>query len=122
VLTSHLDRRGFPHNVFAELLTEGGLVALFWFLALLAAAFRPLSLDRLRQDPQALCAVMLFACTLLNAMVSGDIPDNRALFMMIGVLAMIAVRKPVDKSVTRAVAQQGLATAKDLRLDTQFSR
>ena len=46
----------------------------------------------MRQDSQALCAVMLFLGALTNAMTSGDLPGNRAVFMMLGVLALFAVR------------------------------
>jgi O-antigen ligase len=92
LLTGHRDLVQYPHNLFTELLVETGLVGLVLFLALLGAALRPVSLDRLRQDPQALCAMMLFANTFFNAMVTGDLPGNRAMFMMIGVLALFAVR------------------------------
>jgi O-antigen ligase len=85
--------RAHPHNLFAELAVEGGLVALGLFFALLATVLRPASFERMRRDPQALCAMMLFACTFLNAMVSGDLPGNRAMFMMLGVLALFAVRR-----------------------------
>jgi O-antigen ligase len=95
-----------PHNLFAELQVEGGLVAVALFLVVLGVTFRPASFARLRSDPQALCAVMLFANTFLNAMVSADLPGNRAVFLMIGVLALLAVRPsgaavPVSHEVAR---------------------
>jgi hypothetical protein len=62
------------------------------FVALVGAAFRGISFERLRRDPQALCATMLFVNGFLNAMVSGDLPGNRAMFMLIGVLALFATR------------------------------
>jgi O-antigen ligase len=91
-LVGRSDVPRYPHNLFVELLVEGGLVALGLFLALLGAAFRPVSLERLRRDPQALCVMLLFLNTFLNAMVSGDLPGNRAMFMLIGLLALFAVR------------------------------
>jgi O-antigen ligase len=95
------DRQNYPHNLFLEILAENGVVGLVLFLALLGAALRPVSLERLRCDPQALCAMMLFTSTLSNAMTSGDLPNNRAVFLMVGVLALCAVRPirtaaPVD--------------------------
>jgi hypothetical protein len=57
-----------------------------------ATALRGVSFERLRRDPQAVCAVMLFANGLLNAMLSADLPGNRAMFLTIGVLALLAVR------------------------------
>ena len=92
LLTGSADAPHYPHNVFAELLVEGGAVALVLFLMLLGVAIRPVTLERLRQDPQALCAMMLFANTFLNAMMSGDLPGNRAMFLMIGMLALFALR------------------------------
>jgi hypothetical protein len=61
-------------------------------LALLWVALRRGSFERLRCDPQALCAMMLFAAALLGAMTSSDLPGNRLMFMMLGVLALFAMR------------------------------
>ncbi len=73
-------------------MAETGLVGLILFLALLGVTLRPLSLERLRRDAQALCAVMLLANAVLNAMTTGDLPGNRVMFLMLGVLALLAVR------------------------------
>ena len=35
---------------------------------------------------------MLFVSALSNAMTTGDLPGNRAMFLMLGVLALFAVR------------------------------
>jgi O-antigen ligase len=92
VLVGRPDQTSYPHNMFLELLVENGIVGLILFLAVLAVGLRPVSLARLRGDPQALCAVMLFLGTLTNAMTSGDLPANRYVFLMLGVLALFAVR------------------------------
>jgi O-antigen ligase len=92
VLVGRPDQQSYPHNLFLELLVENGIVGLILFLAVLAVGLRPVSLARMRRDPQALCAVMLFLGALTNAMTSGDLPGNRAVFMMLGVLALFAVR------------------------------
>ena len=92
LLTGGRDLPWHPHNLFAELMVEGGLIAVGLFLLLLVTAFRSASFERLRGEPQTLCAVMLFVNSFLNAMVTGDLPGNRALFMMLGVLALFAVR------------------------------
>jgi O-antigen ligase len=92
LLVGRPDQTSYPHNLFLELLVENGIVGLILFLAVLAVGLRPVSLARLRRDPQALCAVMLFLGALTNAMTSGDLPGNRAVFMMLGVLALFAVR------------------------------
>ena len=104
LLTGWPDVKIHPHNAFLELLSENGLIGLGLFLALLATALRPISLEQLRSDPQALCAIMLFASTFLNAMVTSDLPGNRAMFMMLGVLALFAIRSPVHRSQRHPVS------------------
>jgi O-antigen ligase len=96
------DEKNYPHNLFVELLAENGLVGLFLFLSLLWVALRPVTIDRLRRDPQALCAMMLFTCTFLGAMTSGDLPTARAMFMMLGVLALVAIRPSGDAAPSEA--------------------
>jgi hypothetical protein len=90
-------------------------------------AFRPVSFERLRRDPQALCALILFVNALLNAMTTGDLPDNRPMFMMIGMLALFAIRPvrsagplgqlaaPLDLSMARRHAALALAPTSDGR-------
>jgi O-antigen ligase len=92
LLIGRPDQTSYPHNLFLELSVETGIVGLILFFVVVGAALRPVSLDRMRRDPQALCAMMLFANALLNAMTTADLPSNRAVFMMLGVLAMFAVR------------------------------
>jgi len=93
VLAGYGDEKNYPHNLILELLAENGVVGLILFLGLVAVAIRPASFERLRRDPQALCAMMLFAYAFLNAMTSSDLPGNRLMFMMLGVLALVAIRR-----------------------------
>jgi O-antigen ligase len=119
VATGRPDRIHYPHNVVAELLVEGGMVALILFVVLVATALRGVSFERLRHDPQAVCAVMLFANGLLNAMLSADLPGNRAMFLTIGVLALLAVRPgiaptpvaPPSEAVARSWSRRWRAPA-----------
>ena len=106
LLTGRPDIPIYPHNLFMELLVEGGLIALTLFCALLGTVLRPASFARMRRDPQALCATMLFANTFFNAMTTGDLADNRPIFMMIGVLALFAVR-PVATATTAVALDRG---------------
>ncbi|MGH6898965.1 MAG: O-antigen ligase family protein, partial [Geminicoccaceae bacterium] len=99
------DRPSYPHNLFLELLAESGLVGLILFLALVGVAFRPVSFERLRRDPQALCAMMLFANALLNAMTTADLVGNRSVFMMLGVLALFGFRSVRISAPAKALRQ-----------------
>ena len=105
MLAGYGDQRNYPHNLFLEVVAENGLVGLILFLALLWVALMPVSLERLRRDPQALCAMLLFANALLNAMTTGDLPGNRTVFMMLGLLAMTAIR-PVGAGAPAAAPRQ----------------
>jgi O-antigen ligase len=130
VLAGYGDERNYPHNLFLELAAENGLVGLILFFMLLRVAFRPVSLERLRRDPQALCVLILFVNALLNAMTTGDLPDNRPMFMMIGMLALFAIRPvraaapagtlgepaaPLDLAMARGHAALALAPITDRR-------
>jgi O-antigen ligase len=115
LLTGRGDRTIYPHNLFLELGSENGLVGVLLFLALLWVALRPVSVARLRRDPQALCALMVFTNLFLISMEASDLPGSRAMFMMLGVLALFAIRPvgaaraklprqpapPVELSMTR---------------------
>jgi O-antigen ligase len=92
VLTGRGDRTMYPHNLFLEIGAESGLVGVVLFLVLLGVALGPVSFERLRRDPQALCALMLFSNALLITMAATDLPGARVMFMMLGVLALFAIR------------------------------
>lgn len=78
----------YPHNIVLEVLVELGLVGLVLLLVTFWVALRRLSFQRLRSEPLLLCALMLLMNTVLNAAVTNDLPGNRAVFAMLGLLAM----------------------------------
>ncbi|MEM4780796.1 MAG: O-antigen ligase family protein [Halalkalicoccus sp.] len=81
------DERGYPHNVVLELLYELGLVGAALFFALLAVGLATLVRGwRAHRRPEAVAIGALCLFTLLNAMVTGDLNDNRFLFAIIGLL------------------------------------
>jgi O-antigen ligase len=86
VIWAGFDRLSTPHNIFLEVAVETGIVGLVLLVALLVVALHPLSLDRLRNDPLALCAFMLFIWLFIKAQTGPDVADNRVMFMMLGVL------------------------------------
>lgn len=91
LLTHRPDAAFYPHNILAEAAVEGGAVGLGLLLALFAVALRPVTFARMRQDPLAMCVTMIFVTTFLNAMVSGDLANNRMLFVMFGLLTLFAL-------------------------------
>jgi O-antigen ligase len=88
------DQSSYPHNLILELLVEFGLIGLVLFAALVLVATRQVSLQRLREDPALMCAVMLCINALVNAMSTGDLADNRNLFTMLGLQAMVPLTRP----------------------------
>lgn len=78
--------RPYPHNILLETLLEGGWLTGMYLIFLALLALRKVHALVLHKawDPEAmgLFAILLFF--LMNAMVSGDLNDNRALFAFVG--------------------------------------
>jgi hypothetical protein len=80
-------------------MVEEGLVGLSLFVGLLIYGWRALGRSSLaRHDPVRVLIVMLFVNTLANALVSGDIPDNRALFGMLGLMVFTATKRDLHRA------------------------
>ncbi|MCS7305979.1 MAG: D-glucuronyl C5-epimerase family protein [Thermoguttaceae bacterium] len=84
------DVRLYPHNLILELAVELGMVGVCIFLSLVAMAFRN-GLECFRTASGSKRTVVRYLLVLavfffLNAMVSGDINDNRVLFTALALL------------------------------------
>lgn len=89
ILAGFGDVRGYPHNIFLEVGAEQGILGLCLLLLLLGyASFTLGPWRRLRASPTLLTIFMLLTYALANALVSGDIPDNRVLFLLLGMCAI----------------------------------
>jgi O-antigen ligase len=111
ILTGRSDERSYPHNILLEVLVESGVVGLILLVVLLHVALRPVSLERVSNDPLASCAFMMFVNAFMNAMVSGDLADNRTLFMLLGLLTVFTVkrgtpRRAVQPSLALSLTRQ----------------
>ncbi|MBN1908708.1 MAG: O-antigen ligase family protein [Pirellulales bacterium] len=94
MLYLHSDVRAYPHNLIIETLAELGLVGLGLLIALFWAAWRALGpVRQLTSDPLRLIVLMLLVNALANAMTSGDLPDNRFLFGMLGLTCLPGRRR-----------------------------
>jgi len=88
IVTGCVDSRIYPHNIFLEIMAEMGLVGLFLFVSLLFVGLRSLGNYRvIRNNPICAIILMIFTFMLGGAMISGDLHDNRLLFMAIGLMA-----------------------------------
>jgi len=91
-----------PHNLFLELLVESGVVGLVIFLILLTNSLKRISLVQMASDPLAMTTVLVTVNMFCNTMVSGDLSDNRTLFLLIGLLAYFAfTKKPVSQQINK---------------------
>jgi O-antigen ligase len=104
VIWRGVDQKSTPHNMFLEIAVEAGVVGLVLMMALLVVALRPVSIDRLRNDPLALCAFMLFVWGFMKAQLGPDVADNRVMFMMLGVLTGLMGRRSAASPVLPAGA------------------
>ena len=106
VLHFQNDFRAYPHNVILEILVEFGLCGLGLFVWLLAAAAHGLGpVARIASDPLRATVLMVAVNAMANAMVSGDIPDNRFLFATLGLMLL-----PRLKVSRLSIADSDLAT------------
>jgi O-antigen ligase len=88
-LTYRLDVRGYPHNLVLETLAELGLAGLGLLLAVGISAIAPFRLGPPgRRGFLPVVLLMLLTYVGLNAMVSGDLPDNRFLFTVLGLMTV----------------------------------
>lgn len=81
----------YPHNLFLELVLEAG-----WFIGALAVLFVLASLwlmMRRSTEPVAAALFALAVFAFINAMVSGDLNDNRLLWMLLAT-AWVPVSSP----------------------------
>jgi len=87
------DVRLYPHNVILELGAELGLIGVLIFAMMIGMAFAKslVTLGAQRGSAKAATRYLLVVCcfALLNAMVSGDINDNRILFTSVALLASV---------------------------------
>ena len=85
------DIRLYPHNIVLELGAETGIIGVLGFVTMIGLAFTKgfICLHSEKGFAKIVARYLLVAgCfALLNAMVSGDINDNRILFTLVGLLA-----------------------------------
>ena len=93
IVVHNIDIQDHPHNMILELLFEFGLVGLAMVACVFWLCLRGLTVERLRTDPLLLAATMLTINVVMNAMTSGDLAENRQVFVMLGLLLMRSVEQ-----------------------------
>jgi O-antigen ligase len=80
----------YPHNMLAEVFAENGVVTLVGLLALLCAvSWRALTSSAKRGSPAADFVLVALVMSILNALVSGDLNDNRLLYAFLAIAASL---------------------------------
>jgi len=80
---SGTDARGYVHNIILEIFLEAGWIAGILFTAMLMVSMFRAYQSRGTVEGKAVWNILAFLT--INAMVSGDINDNRLLFVFIGI-------------------------------------
>jgi len=99
-----VDATNYPHNIFLELWSELGFAGVIWFCILASAAFGmviKVAVGKLR-DRLTLVSAMTFLYLFLNANVSGDLNQNRAMFAYIGLCWVVSgIKESTNRSEER---------------------
>jgi len=88
VLFERADEAFYPHNIFLEVLVENGVIGVVLLLVLGGVALRLMRRKHSDIDMIRLIIVMMFVNTFVNAQVTADLPDNRLLFAVLGLMAL----------------------------------
>lgn len=101
----------YAHNLFLEMASELGILGILWTVAY----FTYLSIKSIKSfnysNILATLYVVLFSYMILNAMVSGDINDNRVMFSIGSIICILNVKSVVglkkDEIDLARVAEKG---------------
>lgn len=89
-----LKNRVYPHNIFAEFLSELGLIGFSLFLLLIIiAGISVIGLFKRERNYMQISVVLILFFLILNASSSGDFNDNRWLFCFIALTIMVPAYK-----------------------------
>jgi O-antigen ligase len=104
------DGRVYPHNMVLEILVELGVVGFVLFalmtIPILVRAYGQLATANWRH----IVLFMMVANALLNAMVTGDLTDNRVFFGLIGVLAASMAKCAGARNLHNEIPESGVRT------------
>jgi hypothetical protein len=81
------DVRAYPHNIVFEIIVELGALGLLAFGIMCAVSIRGVVWLSARSEPHVKLVLMILVSATFNALVSGDLTDNRLLFAVLGLAA-----------------------------------
>lgn len=96
--TGSLSTRAYPHNVLLETVAELGVIGLVSLLSLLLIGLlRYFKHFFYRDNFYSVVLLLMFIYSMLNALTSGDLNDNRLVFFFIALLCLSKVFKKHDE-------------------------
>jgi O-antigen ligase len=101
-LLSHRDKE-YAHNIILELANESGILISIVFLILVVLLFMS-AFEVIREKERYLSRIffVLFFFMLLNALVSGDLMDDRFLFIFLSLyLSSVTLENNLEKQLTK---------------------
>jgi O-antigen ligase len=98
ILTNGADFRHHPHSLPLEIIGELGLIGLLIFTVFCFTCTRFLRAERLRHDALQLAALLMTLNMALNAGTSGDLAENRYLFLAMGLLLLRPLPDHADQA------------------------
>jgi len=85
----------YPHNLFLEMLSELGLLGFMTITVLviivLIRCFKLTKNKKIRNDSLFITTIIVSLIIFINAMVSGDVNENRILFTFLAILSLLPV-------------------------------
>jgi len=83
-------KRDYPHNLLLEIASETGFVGILFFFMLVFVVICKFPWKLIRSNSLYAVVAYLVINSFINAMVSGDIPDNRVMFAALGLMVGLA--------------------------------
>ena len=107
IAMGYSDNRRYPHNIVIETTIESGLIGLALLGAAILFGLRALCSRNVFDETPRLIVFLVFVNTLFNAMVSGDLSDNRLLFATIGLMAIASAPVTAPAAMARIAPLRG---------------
>lgn len=96
LLNGSIDTTSYPHNIFVEILVELGIIGLLIFVLVHLKVIPLLHKTNRLRNPMSIAITTSLLFFLINALVSGDLNDNRYYFAALGLIPvchLILLRK-----------------------------
>ncbi|MDM5190879.1 O-antigen ligase family protein [Bacillus sp. DX4.1] len=103
------DARGYPHNIFLEIISELGLLGLILFLLLIFKCIVPYFYRGGKDNSIGYSIFIVFLFYFLNANISGDLNDNRVMFCFMSLVYVSScITRVPDRNLRKLTVRHDL--------------